>query len=133
MYAAPRIITDFSEVDERDWNNLDHEDNPFLAHAFLNALEASASISADSGWQPHHLGLYQGDHLVAFAPTYLKSHSHGEFVFDWAWASAYQRHGLPYYPKLLTAIPYSHRYCSTVLFAQNLFWKYNFLQKYELS
>jgi predicted N-acyltransferase len=107
MTAVPRIITDFSEVDKRDWDKLDHEDNPFLAHAFLDALEASASISAETGWQPHHLGLYQGEQLVAFAPTYLKSHSHGEFVFDWAWASAYQRHGLPYYPKLLTAIPYS--------------------------
>jgi predicted N-acyltransferase len=107
MNAVPRIIDDFSEVDIRDWDKLDHEDNPFLAHAFLDALEASASISAESGWQPHHLGLYQGDQLVAFAPTYLKSHSHGEFVFDWAWAAAYQRHGLPYYPKLLTAVPYS--------------------------
>jgi len=107
MKTVPRIITDFSEVDERDWGKLDHGDNPFLAHAFLDALETSGSVSAASGWQPHHLGLYQGDHLLAFAPTYLKSHSHGEFVFDWAWAAAYQRHGLPYYPKLLTAIPYS--------------------------
>ncbi len=107
MKPVPRIITDFSRIDERDWNQLDHGDNPFLAYAFLYALEASASISAESGWQPHHLGLYQGDHLVAFAPTYIKSHSHGEFVFDWAWAAAYQRHRLPYYPKLLTAIPYS--------------------------
>ncbi len=107
MKTVPRIITDFSKIDERDWDQLDHEDNPFLSYAFLNALEASASITADSGWQPHHLGLYQGEHLVAFAPTYIKSHSHGEFVFDWAWAAAYQRHGLPYYPKLLTAIPYS--------------------------
>jgi predicted N-acyltransferase len=105
--TVPRIITDFSRIDERDWNQLDHGDNPFLSHAFLNALEASASISANSGWQPHHLGLYQGERLVAFAPTYIKSHSHGEFVFDWAWAAAYQRHRLPYYPKLLTAIPYS--------------------------
>lgn len=107
MKTVPRIITDFSTIDARDWNQLDHGDNPFLAYAFLNALEASASISAESGWQPHHLGLYQGDKLVAFAPTYIKSHSHGEFVFDWAWAAAYQRHRLPYYPKLLTAIPYS--------------------------
>jgi predicted N-acyltransferase len=105
--TIPRIITDFSRIDERDWEQLDHGDNPFLSYAFLNALEASASISAGSGWQPHHLGLYQGDKLVAFAPTYIKSHSHGEFVFDWAWAAAYQRHRLPYYPKLLTAIPYS--------------------------
>ena len=107
MKTVPRIITDFSRISERDWDHLDHADNPFLAHAFLNALEASASIGGDSGWQPHHLGLYQGEQLVAFAPTYIKFHSHGEFVFDWAWAAAYQRHRLPYYPKLLTAIPYS--------------------------
>ena len=107
MKTVPRIITDFSKIDERDWDQLDHRDNPFLSHAFLDTLEASASIRADSGWQPHHLGLYQGERLVAFAPTYIKSHSHGEFVFDWAWAAAYQRHRLPYYPKLLTAIPYS--------------------------
>ena len=86
MKTVPRIITDFSKIDKRDWDQLDHADNPFLSHAFLNALEASASVSADTGWQPHHLGLYQGDQLVAFAPTYIKSHSHGEFVFDWAWA-----------------------------------------------
>ena len=107
MKIVPRIITDFSKIDKRDWDQLDHRDNPFLAHAFLTALETSASVRVDSGWQPHHLGLYQGDQLVAFAPTYIKSHSHGEFVFDWAWAAAYQRHRLPYYPKLLTAIPYS--------------------------
>ena len=107
MKTVPRIITDFSKIDKRDWDQLDHRDNPFLSHPFLNALETSASVCVDSGWQPHHLGLYQGDQLVAFAPTYIKSHSHGEFVFDWAWAAAYQRHRLPYYPKLLTAIPYS--------------------------
>ena len=105
--TVPRIITDFSRIDERDWDQLDHGDNPFLSYAFLKALESSASISADTGWQPHHLGIFQGEQLLAFAPTYIKSHSHGEFVFDWAWAAAYQRHGLPYYPKLLTAIPYS--------------------------
>jgi predicted N-acyltransferase len=102
-----RIITDFSTIDQRDWDQLDHRDNPFLAHAFLVALEASGSISSESGWQPHHLALFEDDQLVACAPTYVKAHSHGEFVFDWAWADAYHRHGLPYYPKLLTAIPYS--------------------------
>ena len=105
--TVPRIITDFSRINERDWDQLDHGDNPFLSYAFLKALESSASISADTGWQPHHLGSSRGEQLLAFAPTYIKSHSHGEFVFDWAWAAAYQRHSLPYYPKLLTAIPYS--------------------------
>ncbi len=59
------------------------------------------------GWQPHHLALYEDGKLAAFAPSYIKMNSHGEFVFDWAWADAYHRHRLPYYPKLLTAVPYS--------------------------
>ena len=58
-------------------------------------------------WQPYHLGIYDGDRLVAAAPLYLKGNSHGEFVFDWSWAGAYERHGLAYYPKLLCAVPYS--------------------------
>ncbi len=78
-----------------------------MSHAFLAGLESSGSIGAHTGWQPHHLALYQDDELVAFAPGYLKTHSHGEFVFDWAWADAFHRHNLPYYPKLLTAVPYS--------------------------
>jgi len=102
-----RIVTDISAIEPRDWAALDHNDNPFLSLTFLHALEASGSVSKASGWQPHHLCLFEEDRLVAFAPTYLKSHSHGEFVFDWAWADAYQRHGLEYYPKLLTAVPYS--------------------------
>jgi len=102
-----RIISEFSTVSERDWERLDHADNPFLSHAFLGALESSGSIGSQTGWQPHHLALFENEQLVAFAPTYIKTHSHGEFVFDWAWADAYLRHGLQYYPKLLTAVPYS--------------------------
>jgi len=102
-----RIIDDFSSIDERDWERLDHRDNPFLSRAFLNALEQSGSVSASAGWTPHHLGLFRDGRMVAFAPSYLKDHSHGEFVFDWAWADAYHRNGLNYYPKLLTAIPWS--------------------------
>jgi predicted N-acyltransferase len=102
-----RIVTDISKISRRDWVALDHQDNPFLSHAFLHALEASGSVSETSGWKPHHLCIFQDEQLVAFAPSYLKSHSHGEFVFDWAWADAYQRNGQKYYPKLLTAVPYS--------------------------
>jgi predicted N-acyltransferase len=91
----------------RDWSLLDRGQQPFLALEFLAALEESGAVHADSGWQAHHLALFEADELVAFAPTYLKFHSHGEFVFDFAWADAYQRHGLAYYPKLLTAVPYS--------------------------
>jgi len=88
-------------------DRLDHQGNPFLSHAFLSGLERSGSIGPAIGWQPHHLALYENDELVAFAPSYIKTNSHGEFVFDWAWADAYHRNRLPYYPKLLTAVPYS--------------------------
>ena len=107
MKTEPRIIPDFSTIDERGWEQLDHQDNPFLSWGFLNALETSGSVNPQTGWTPHHLAIFQDKQLVAFAPTYIKTHSHGEFVFDWAWANAYQQHGLAYYPKLLTAIPYS--------------------------
>ncbi len=107
MTCEGRIITDLRQLNARDWSLLDHGDQPFLALAFLQAMQQSASADTSTGWQAHHLALFEGDELVAFAPTYLKSHSHGEFVFDWSWADAYQRHGLSYYPKLLTAVPYS--------------------------
>jgi len=105
--ATTRIVSSIASIDRRDWERLDHADNPFLSHAFLDGLESSGSIGPHIGWQPHHLALYEGADLVAFAPTYIKTNSHGEFVFDWAWADAYHRHSLPYYPKLLTAVPYS--------------------------
>jgi predicted N-acyltransferase len=104
---SARIIRDISQVKAADWGQLDHQDNPFLSHSLLSALERSGSVGPHSGWQPHHLALFEDETLVAFAPTYEKVNSHGEFVFDWAWADAYQRNGLPYYPKLLTAVPYT--------------------------
>jgi predicted N-acyltransferase len=104
---SSRIVGEFASIEAGDWEALDHRDNPFLSHAFLSGLEQSGSIGPGSGWTPHHLALFEDGQLVAFAPSYLKAHSHGEFVFDWAWADAYQRLALPYYPKLLTAIPYS--------------------------
>ena len=107
MSISSQIITNFASINESDWAALDTSDNPFLSWQFLNALESSGSVSEDKGWQPHHLCLYQDEQLLACAPTYLKSNSRGEFVFDWSWADAYQRHGLDYYPKLLTAVPFS--------------------------
>jgi predicted N-acyltransferase len=76
-------------------------------HAFLQAFETSASVSPDTGWQPRHLLLWEDERLVAAIPLYAKGHSYGEFVFDWAWAEAYQRNGLEYYPKWLSAIPFT--------------------------
>ncbi|WUR15125.1 GNAT family N-acetyltransferase [[Empedobacter] haloabium] len=81
--------------------------NPFLSYAFLHALHESGSASAKTGWQPHYLALWDGDELAAAMPLYAKSHSYGEYVFDWAWADAYHRNGVEYYPKLLSAIPFT--------------------------
>ena len=96
-----------SAIDPTVWDGLFACDNPFIQHAFLLALEESACVSAETGWQPQHLVLYQRDQAVAVMPLYIKSHSHGEFVFDWGWVEAYQHYGLAYYPKLLTAVPFT--------------------------
>jgi predicted N-acyltransferase len=81
--------------------------HPALRHAYMAALETSGSACAQTGWVPRHLGLLLDERLVAVAPLYVKSHSYGEYVFDWAWAQAYEQHGLDYFPKLLSAIPFT--------------------------
>jgi len=101
---AHRSIDDISPA---EWDALAGDD-PFLRHAFLAALEHSGSACAETGWLPLHLSCRDDSgKLVGALPLYLKSHSYGEFVFDWAWADAYQRHGLRYYPKLVSAVPFS--------------------------
>jgi len=80
---------------------------PFMRHAYLRALHESGSAVAATGWQPQFVSIWRGGELLAACPAYLKSHSYGEYVFDWAWADAYQRHGLAYYPKLLVAVPFT--------------------------
>jgi predicted N-acyltransferase len=102
-----RFLARLDEIDAADWNALLPDDNPFLSHAFLAGLEQHGCIRAEYGWRAHHLCLYRDARLVAAAPLYVKRNSHGEYVFDWSWASAYERNGLDYYPKLLCAVPYS--------------------------
>ena len=106
MYDA-RFLPSLADVSARDWDALHDGRNPFVAHAFLHGLESQGCLRRDWGWTPHHLTLWEGDTLVAAAPGYLKDNSHGEFVFDHAWAHAYARYGLDYYPKWLCAVPYS--------------------------
>jgi len=89
------------------WNALVGDDHPFLRHEFLHALEASGSVSRATGWVPRHLTLWRGEALVGVMPHYHKYHSFGEYVFDWSWADAWERAGGRYYPKGLTAIPYT--------------------------
>jgi predicted N-acyltransferase len=93
--------------------------NPFTSNAFLRAFEQSGSCTIESGWQPNHIEANSGNHKI-LAPCYIKTHSWGEYVFDWAWAQAYEENGLEYYPKLLIAIPYTPSQGPRLLGAQNL-------------
>ena len=104
---AARIHRALSEIPATDWDALHDGRNPFVTHAFLSGLETTGCLREDWGWTPCHVGLWEADALVAAAPGYLKSNSHGEFVFDHAWAQAYLQHGLDYFPKWLAAVPYS--------------------------
>lgn len=100
-------INSLSQVSSTDWNNLSGIAYPFLRHEFLLALEESGSVCQKTGWIPAHLLVIDDNKLVAFMPLYLKEHSWGEYVFDHQWAQAYQQHDLNYYPKWLTAIPFT--------------------------
>ncbi|CAB3858321.1 GNAT family N-acetyltransferase [Achromobacter pulmonis] len=100
------IETDLSRVAAPQWDAL-AGDQPFLRHAFLHALHDSGCAAPRTGWSPHYLMLWRGDTLAGAVPLYLKSHSRGEYVFDYAWADAFERHGLRYYPKLLAAVPFT--------------------------
>jgi predicted N-acyltransferase len=101
-----RILDTLEGVDANEWNALTGG-NPTLAHAFLDSLHRSACASPASGWTPQYLTSWRGAALAGAVPLYVKSHSYGEYVFDWAWAEAYERHGLDYYPKLLAAVPFT--------------------------
>ncbi|GAB3504860.1 GNAT family N-acetyltransferase [Pseudoxanthomonas daejeonensis] len=107
MTLQVRLLPALAQVDAVQWDALHDGANPFLCHAFLEGLERHGCLREDWGWTPRHLTLWEGERLVAAAPGYLKANSHGEFVFDHAWAHAYARHGLDYYPKWLFAVPYS--------------------------
>lgn len=101
------VLTQLADIAASQWDALSPNDQPFLRHAFLSALEESGSVGGRSGWQPQHLLWQEGDRVLAAMPGYGKQHSMGEYVFDHAWADACQRAGLPYYPKWLSAIPFS--------------------------
>lgn len=100
-------LSSLSEIDKDQWNSLTGFTYPFLRHEFLNALEQSGAVCAQTGWEPKHLLVYENNELIALMPLYLKHHSQGEYVFDHQWAQAYQQQGQDYYPKWLTAVPYS--------------------------
>ncbi|AMU17183.1 MULTISPECIES: GNAT family N-acetyltransferase [Burkholderia] len=106
------ILSSPAEVPADEWNALlarDAQPTPFLRHEFLDALHVARCAVDDTGWSPHFVTLTDAGtgRLAAAAPVYAKQHSYGEYVFDWAWADAYQRNDLPYYPKLLCAVPFT--------------------------
>lgn len=101
------FIRSIHQVEPAHWNGLWASDYPFTRHAFLAALEDSGSTRAETGWQPHHALLRLDGKLVGAVPLFMKTHSYGEYVFDWTWADAYAQHQLNYYPKLVNAIPFT--------------------------
>jgi predicted N-acyltransferase len=105
-----RIVSSLPEIGPAAWDALvatQAERTPFLSYAFLHALHEAGCAAPHTGWQPQYLTLWRGEELRAALPLYVKDHSYGEYVFDWAWADAYRRNGLEYYPKLLSAIPFT--------------------------
>ncbi len=106
--VSVRCVESIATIPAAAWDACAGADNPFVGHPFLLALEESGSVAEATGWSPYHLAAEDaaGD-LVACAPLYLKSHSYGEYVFDWGWAEAWQRAGKRYYPKLQCAVPFT--------------------------
>jgi predicted N-acyltransferase len=114
--ATVRLVKSIADVPAEAWDACAGPDNPFLSHAFLSSLEESGSVCPKTGWLPQHLLHEDGDgKLIGAAPLYLKGHSHGEYVFDWGWADAYERAGGKYYPKLLSAVPFTPVTCRKLL------------------
>jgi len=101
------LQTQLADIPASQWDALTPNAQPFMRHAFLSALEESGSVSRATGWQPQHLLWCEGDKVLAAMPGYTKTHSMGEYVFDHAWAEASQRARIPYYPKWLSAVPFS--------------------------
>lgn len=100
-----RILSSLASVDANAWDELVGDDDPFVEHAFLSLLEISGSVGRGSGWEPTHVTAWRGRRLVGALPLYLKTHSYGEYIFDWGWADAASRLGLGYYPKLVAMVP----------------------------
>ncbi len=102
------VLDNIADIEAREWNALSGSSFPFLTHEFLHAAESTRCVSPETGWTPCHLAMRNASgKLVAAMPLYRKTHSWGEFVFDWSWAQAYERAGFAYYPKLVSAVPFT--------------------------
>lgn len=108
-YSIVKIVNykNIQQISSDDWNNLIVDNDPFISHEFLTALERNNCASSKFGWHPDHITLFDSDNLVAASPLYLKTNSYGELVFDNTWANAYQQTGRQYYPKLVCSVPYT--------------------------
>ena len=104
-----RFVDSIAAIGAEHWNRLAGTDNPFMRYEFLHSLEKTGCTTRKTGWQPHHVAIFGGDETdpVAVMPLYLKTNSWGEYVFDWSWANAYQSYGFDYYPKFVTAAPFT--------------------------
>ena len=101
------FIESIKNINETTWNNLVDSDYPFMQHSFLLSLEESKCVGEGTGWYTFHLVVKEEEDVIALMPMYIKTDSHGEFIFDWSWADAFYRNGLDYYPKLVSAIPFT--------------------------
>jgi predicted N-acyltransferase len=106
--VTAKIVQRISAISAAEWDACAGPDNPTVGHAFLNAMEESGSATEKTGWLPHHVAIEDADgRLIGCAPCYVKSHSYGEYVFDWGWAEAFERAGGSYYPKLQVSVPFT--------------------------
>ena len=107
MKPSVDILSSISDIDPTHWDALVCPNDPFCTHAFLATLETSGSVGSASGWKPCHILIRSDERIVAAMPMYLKNNSYGEYIFDWGWAEASERSGIPYYPKLVSAVPFT--------------------------
>jgi hypothetical protein len=115
-----KVHSQISEIAADDWNALLSDNNPFMRHEFLHALEKHHCVSAKFGWIPKHLGVYENDTLIGAMSLYEKHNNYGEFVFDQAWSNAWKQVGLDYYPKLVSAAPYTPALGDRLLISHDL-------------
>ncbi|MFW2389230.1 MAG: GNAT family N-acetyltransferase [Polyangiales bacterium] len=114
-----RISPSLASIDAAAWDQLVGDDDPFVEHGFLSILEESGSVGRGTGWEPVHVTAWRGSRLVGALPLYLKTHSYGEYIFDWGWADAASRLGLNYYPKLVAMVPVTPVTGRRFLFAED--------------
>ena len=106
--VSVKVFSSINEVSSAEWDACAGSENPFVSHTFLKTLEDSLAVRAESGWLPQHVVIEDvSGKIIGASPCYLKNHSHGEYVFDWGWADAFERAGGRYYPKLQVSVPFS--------------------------